>query len=214
MTIMHEPPLTRSEKWKIDEVRKARVRARAAATAKIQEMHSGLSENEQALFLAIEQHLGLDKETCIGNLRIHNRKELDRLISEEYARNLETLRKNPKWIEESFKTFETAVIPVKPANEQKILGWGFRFKDEVTGSKSPPIREIVRQKPIELPDVLLLTHRNRFIEEVRNRYDGKVFEHVFDRMQVGWAPGKHGFERYFAVKFMLRTPWCRVTIEK
>jgi len=211
---MHAPILTRSEKWTIEEVRKAHIEARAAAASKIQGMWSGLSENEQALFLAIEQHLGLDRETCMNNLRTFRRQEFNRLVDEGYRLNLDALRRNQKWIVESFKAFETAVIPVKDTDEQNILGWTYRFKDEITGSKSPTIREIIRHKNIELPDLLLLTRRNQFIEEIRNRYDRKIVAHEFDRVQAGWKPEKNGGSRYFSVKFMLRAPWCRVIIEK
>ena len=213
MTDMHTPPLARSEKWAIEEVRKAHIEARTAANAKILRMRSDLSENEQALFLAIEKHLGLDRETCINDLRMHSRQEFDRLVNEEYRRNLDALRNKPKWITESIKALEIAVIPVNATDPQNILGWGFRFKDEITRSKTPPIREIFRRTDFELPDALLLTRRQQFIQEVRSRYDRKIFEHKFDRKQAGWEQEKHGGARYFTVKFMLRTPWCRVFVE-
>lgn len=209
----HELPLTRSEKWAIEEVTKAHIEARAAAKAKMQRMQSSLSENEQAIFLAIEKHLGIDKETCIKNLRMHKKQEFERLFKEEYMRNLDALRNEPKWITESFKALEHAVTPVDATKAQYVLGWDFRFKDEITGSKTPPIREIFRPK-CALPDVLLLTDRQQFIQEVRSRYNGKIFEHEFDRKQAGWEPAKDGGTRYLIVKFMLRAPWCRVSVER
>ncbi|HTY75000.1 MAG TPA: hypothetical protein VMD05_05480 [Candidatus Nanoarchaeia archaeon] len=184
--------------------KKALEDARATVAARLQARHSDMSENEQALFLVIEQHLGLNRQKCMELLRAHKQREFDRLVVEEYNRNLAMLKDGKGRPTDYFKMLENIVVPVKVTDEQKILGWGFRFKDEVTGSKSPPIREIFRQKNAAASKTVSINDRERFIQEVRSEYDGKIFEHHFDRMQVGWEPGKKGTERFFTVKFMLR----------
>jgi len=188
-----------------DDVRKKALDdARTAVAARLQARHSDMSENEQALFLVIEQHLGLNRQKCMELLRTHKQQEFDRLVVEEYNRNLAMLKSGKVGPTDYFKTLENIIVPVKVSNEQAILGWGFRFKDEVTGSKSPPIREIFRSKNAATPKTVSIDDRERFIQEVRSEYDGKIFDHKFDRMQVGWEPGKKGTERFFTVKFMLR----------
>ena len=159
--------------------------ARRVVTAKLQGVRSDMSEYEQALFRVIEQELDLDREECMKRLRMQKEQEFARMVDEEFKRNLYVLTKKQKVTNESFKAFEAAMIPVN-VTDQKIFGWDFRFKDEVTGAISLTIREIIPQTCTELPDPLVLIDRRRFVQEVSSKYDGRIFEHEFDRKDVGW----------------------------
>jgi len=186
-----------------EERKKALEDARAAATAKLQGRYSDMSENEQALFFAIEQGLGLDKETCIRDLRKHKEKEFARMAEDEYNRNLDALKEKQKWTTESFKALETAMVPVD-ATRQKIFSWDFRFKDEITGVQCSTIREIFRSTCTELADPLVIVDRKRFIREVSNKHDREIVEGKFDRKEIGWSGPEDDNARYLVVKFMLR----------
>ncbi len=187
-----------------EERKKALADARDTVTARLKDMQSDMSENEEALFLVIEQELNLNREQCMKRLRMHKEEEFARMVDEEYKRNLDALEKRLKWTVESFKAFEKAMIPVDATNEQTILGWEFRFKDEMTGVESPTIREIFRFICTGLPDPLVLTYPKRFVQEVSSKYDRKIFEQEFDRKDLGWEEGKDDSARYYRVKFMLR----------
>ena len=186
------------------ERRKALEDARDAVTARLKSTQSDMSENEEALFLVIEQYLNLDREKCMNRLRMKKEEEFAQMVDEEYKRNLNVLKKRQKWTAEYFKAFEKVIMPVDVTNEQTIFGWEFRFKDEVTGVKSPTIREIFRFTCTDLPDPLVLTNPKRFIQEVSSKYDRRIFEHEFDRKDLGWEEGKDSSERYYKLKFMLR----------
>ncbi len=191
-----------------EERKKALADARAVAMAKLQGMRLDMSENEQALFLAIEQELGLTREECIKRLQLHKKQEFDRIVDEEYKRNISTIDRKEKWtrkwMSESFKALEEVMVPVSVGSEQKILGWDFRFRDEKTGAKSPTIRELFQYLCGELPNPLVLRDRGKFVQEAATRYDRKVFEHMFDRKEVDGDRWKDEGTRYYSVKFMLR----------
>ena len=187
-----------------DEERKRALEdARAAATAKLQGKYSDMSENEQALFFAIEQVLGLDRETCIRDLRMHKEKEFALMVNDECKRNLDALKEKQKWTTESFKALESAMVPVDTIS-QAVFRWDFSFKDEITGMQSSTIREIFRSACTELADPLVLVDRKKFIREASSQHDREIVEGNFDRKEVGWSGPEDDNARYFTVKFMLR----------
>ncbi len=177
--------------------------AREAVTAKLQRSRSDISEVEQALFLVIEQELGLNRETVMNRLKMRKQEEFNRLVDEEYKRRLDGIEKKREWTTESFKAFEAVMMPVDPSDE-KPLGWDYRFADELAGAKSATIREIFRYNYSSLADPQVLSDPNNWLQGVADKFDGKIVEHVFDRKEIDGTQWNDESTRYYKVSFKLR----------